>query len=139
MMIYKETYTSSVDNSGVVYMKCIHIHGGFRQREAKAGGMVTITCRKVKPKKKKRPFRKGDVVKGVVIASKRSFRKPDSSRTGFLYNAIIPFQRKAQQEWLGPRLGCTRLKSPITFSYDYERIHKETKKKLFSLANKIIR
>ena len=138
-MIFKETFLPAVDNSGVVLMKCVHVHGGFKQKLAKIAGIVTISCRKVKPKKKKRPFRKGDLVKGVVIASRKSFRKIDGSWTGFLYNAVIPFQRKAQQEWLGPKLGCTRLKSPVCFSSDYEIIHKETKKKLFSLANKVIR
>ena len=138
-MIQKETYLSGVDNSGVISMKCIHIHGGFKQKTAKISQLVTISCRKVKPKKKKRPFRKGDIVKGVVICSNNFIKGPDHSRVRFLYNAVIPFQRKAQQEWLGPKLGGTRLKSPIGFSPNYEKIHAETKKKIFSLANKIIR
>lgn len=57
-MIYKHTYCKSVDNSGIVFMKCIHIHGGFKKRLAKVSNLVTITCRKVKPKKKKDPILK---------------------------------------------------------------------------------
>lgn len=137
-MIFKETFLSTVDNSGAVKMKCIHIHGGLKQKTPKVGGLVSVTCRKVKPKKKKRPFRKGDKAKAVVIALKKPFRDVTGALTGFYYNAVVPFQRKAQQEWLGPKLGCTRLKAPIGFSPYYERIHKETKKKLFSLANKVV-
>ena len=137
-MIFKETFLTTVDNSGALQMKCIHIHGGFRQRTAKIGSMVSVTCRRVKPKKKKRPFRKGDKAKAVVIALRKPVRSILGSLTGFYYNAIIPFQRKAQQEWLGPRLGCTRLKSPIGFSDRYDLIHKETKKKIFALTDKVI-
>ena len=52
-MIFKETFLSTVDNSGAVKMKCIHIHGGLKQKTPKIGGLVSVTCRKVKPKKKK--------------------------------------------------------------------------------------
>lgn len=138
-MVYKNTFCKSVDNSGIVYMKCIHIHGGFKKRLANISDLVTISCRKVVPKKKKRPFYKGDVVKGIVIATKVLVRKKNKIGTSFEFNGIVPIQKKAQQEWLGPKLGCTRLKSPIGFSLDYDKIHKETKKKLFSLANKVIR
>ena len=52
-MIQKETYLSGVDNSGVISMKCIHIHGGFKQRTANISQLVKISCRKDKQKKKK--------------------------------------------------------------------------------------
>lgn len=136
-MILKETQIPGYDNSGAIVMKCIHIHGGFKQRVSKIGKIVTLSCRKVKPKKKKRPFRKNDVIKGVVVCTKNYVRSLDSTRSKFLHNAVIPFQKKAQQEWLGPKLGATRMKTPIGFSYYYDDIHAETKKKIFSLANKI--
>ena len=53
-MVYKNTFCKSVDNSGIVYMKCIHIHGGFKKRLANISDLVTISCRKVVPKKKKK-------------------------------------------------------------------------------------
>ena len=52
-MILKETQIPGYDNSGAILMKCIHIHGGFKQRVSKIGKIVTLSCIKFKPKKKK--------------------------------------------------------------------------------------
>ena len=76
-MIQKETLLESVDNSGIVRFKCIQIkgHGSFKKKIATVGDIISLSVKKTIPKiKKKRPFKKGDVLDGVVVATKQRKR-----------------------------------------------------------------
>ena len=85
-MIQQETYLDVADNTGAKIVKCIKVLGGSRRRYAGIGDIIVGSVRKAIPGG---DVKEGDVIKGVVVRTKRPKRRPDGSYVRFDKNAIV--------------------------------------------------
>lgn len=85
-MIMEQTKLDIADNSGAKSAKCIKVLGGSRRKYATVGDVVVAAVKKSIPEG---VVKKGDVVKGVVVRTKKSVRREDGSYLRFDRNAIV--------------------------------------------------
>jgi len=85
-MIQQETRLKVADNSGARELLCIKVLGGSGRKYANIGD--TIVC-SVKDATPGGVVKKGDVVKVVVVRSKRGVRRNDGSYIRFDENAAV--------------------------------------------------
>ncbi|MDR4505284.1 MAG: 50S ribosomal protein L14 [Candidatus Scalindua sp.] len=85
-MIMEQTKVDVADNSGAKKAKCIKVLGGSRRIYASIGDVIIVAVKKALPDG---VVKKGDVVKGVVVRTKRNVRRGDGSYLRFDANAIV--------------------------------------------------
>jgi large subunit ribosomal protein L14 len=85
-MIQQETRLKVADNSGAREVLCIKVLGGTRRRYASIGDIFVATVKDAQPGA---PVKKGDVVKCVVVRTKKEKRRPDGSYIRFDDNAAV--------------------------------------------------
>lgn len=92
-MIQMQTKLKVVDNSGAKEIMCIKVLGGTRRRYARAGDVIVAAVKKAIPEGK---VKKGDVVKAVVVRTKKEFRRADGSYIKFDDNAAVIIDDKSE-------------------------------------------
>ncbi|HDC4589136.1 TPA: 50S ribosomal protein L14, partial [Enterobacter kobei] len=75
-MIQEQTMLNVADNSGARRVMCIKVLGGSHRRYADVGDIIKITIKEAIPRGK---VKKGDVLKAVVVRTKKGVRRPDGS------------------------------------------------------------
>ena len=85
-MIQTETKLTVADNSGAKVLSCIKVLGGTRRRYARIGDIVVVTVKEAIPNAK---VKKGDVLKAVVVRTKKEIKRPDGSYIRFDDNAVV--------------------------------------------------
>ncbi len=85
-MIQKRTMLKVADNSGARILQCICVLGGTRRRYAWIGDIIVGTVKNAEPR---RPVKKHEVVKAVIIRQKKSFKRSDGSYIRFDDNAVV--------------------------------------------------
>jgi large subunit ribosomal protein L14 len=85
-MIQQETYLDVADNTGAKVCRCIKVLGGSRRRYAGIGDIIVASVRKALPGGE---VKAGDVIKGVVVRTKRPTRRSDGSYVRFDKNALV--------------------------------------------------
>lgn len=85
-MIQQETYLDVADNTGAKVVRCIKIVGGYRRRAAGVGDQIIASVRKALPGG---DVKEGDVIRGVIVRTKRQTRRDDGSYVRFDKNAIV--------------------------------------------------
>ena len=85
-MIQQETRLRVADNSGAKEVLCIKVLGGSRRRYARIGDVFIATVKDAVPGA---AVKKGDVVKCVVVRTKKEKRRPDGSYIRFDENAAV--------------------------------------------------
>ncbi|MCE1731984.1 50S ribosomal protein L14, partial [Enterobacter hormaechei] len=75
-MIQEQTMLNVADNSGARRVMCIKVLGGSHRRYAHVGDIIKITIKEAIPRGK---VKKGDVLKAVVVRTKKGVRRPDGS------------------------------------------------------------
>jgi len=85
-MIQLKTRMDVADNSGAKLVRCIKVLGGTRRRYGNIGDIVVVTVKKAVPNG---PIKQGDVVRGVIVRTKRGVRRADGSHVRFDTNAIV--------------------------------------------------
>ncbi|HHT9150396.1 MAG TPA: 50S ribosomal protein L14 [Candidatus Wujingus californicus] len=85
-MIMEQTSLEIADNSGAKRAKCIKVLGGSGRRYATVGDIVVAAVKKALPDG---VVKKGDVVRGVVVRTKKNVRREDGSYLKFDKNAIV--------------------------------------------------
>ena len=85
-MIQPRTMLKVADNSGAKILQCIRVLGGSKRRYARIGDIIVGTVKKAEPR---RPVKKHDVVRAVVIRQKKPFRRADGSYIRFDDNAVV--------------------------------------------------
>ena len=76
-MIQEQTMLDVADNSGARSVMCIKVLGGSHRRYAAIGDIIKVTVKEAIPRGK---VKKGDVLKAVVVRTKKGVRRPDGSR-----------------------------------------------------------
>lgn len=85
-MIQQETRLRVADNSGAREVLCIKVLGGSRRRYASIGDVFIATVKDALPGA---AVKKGDVVRCVVVRTKKPKRRPDGSYIRFDENAAV--------------------------------------------------
>lgn len=85
-MIQQESRLKVADNTGAKELLCIRVLGGTRRRYANIGDVIVCTVKSAAPGGE---VKKGDVVKAVVVRTKRGVRRADGSYIKFDQNAAV--------------------------------------------------
>ncbi len=85
-MVQMQTYLKVADNTGATELMCIRVLGGSRKRYANIGDVIVASVKKAAPGGS---VKKGDVVKAVVVRSKKGLRREDGSYIRFDENAAV--------------------------------------------------
>ena len=85
-MIQQESRLKVADNTGAKELLCIRVLGGSKRRYAYLGDTIVATVKDAIPGG---GVKKGDVVKAVVVRTKKSTRRPDGSYIKFDENAAV--------------------------------------------------
>jgi len=98
-MIQAETRLTVADNSGAKVLYCIKVLGGSRRRYASVGDIIVVTVKEAIPNAK---VKKGDVLKAVIVRTKKEIRRPDGSYIRFDDNSAVLIN--AAREHIGTRI-----------------------------------
>ncbi len=85
-MIQAQTRLRAADNTGAKELMCIKVLGGSKRKYANIGDVIVCSVKDATPGG---VVKKGDVVKCVVVRSKRGLRRPDGSYIKFDENAAV--------------------------------------------------
>jgi large subunit ribosomal protein L14 len=98
-MIQMQTKLEVADNSGAKKVQCIKVVGSTKRRYATVGDLIVISVKEAIPEGK---VKKGDVLKAVVVRTKKAVRRPDGSYIRFDDNAAVLLNN--QLEPIGTRI-----------------------------------
>ena len=85
-MIQQQSRLNVGDNTGAKEIMCIRVLGGSFRRYANIGDIIVASVKTATPGGQ---VKKGDVVKAVVVRSKKGLRRPDGSYIRFDENAAV--------------------------------------------------
>src|SRR5437660_1212712 len=102
-MIQPKTSLTVADNSGARELMCIHVSGSSGRRYAHLGDIVVCAVKDALPGA---TVKKGDVVKAVIVRSKKEASRQDGSYIRFDDNAGVVINEEGE-----PR--GTRIFGPI--------------------------
>ena len=85
-MIQQETFLRAADNSGAKELKCIRVLGGSTRKYGNIGDVIVCSVRKCTPVG---GVKKGQVVKAVIVRSRKGVRRADGSYIRFDENAAV--------------------------------------------------
>ncbi|CAL4043734.1 50S ribosomal protein L14 [Buchnera aphidicola (Tetraneura ulmi)] len=122
-MIQSQTVLNVADNSGARLAMCIKVLGGSRKRYAFIGDIIKITVKEAIPRGK---VKKGEVLKAVVVRTKKGIRRSDGSILRFDSNSCVILNNNEQP------IG-TRIFGPVTRELRIEKFMK-----IISLAPEVL-
>ena len=85
-MIQQESRLKVADNTGARELLCIRVLGGSSRRYAGIGDVIVGTVKDANPGGS---VKKGEVVKAVVVRTKKESRRPDGTYIRFDDNACV--------------------------------------------------
>lgn len=85
-MIQAETRLNVADNTGARELLCIRVMGGSFRRYAQVGDIIMASVKEATPGG---VVKKGDVVKAVVVRTRKEIKRPDGSYIKFDENAAV--------------------------------------------------
>jgi len=85
-LIQQQTRLTVGDNTGAKEIMCIRVLGGSYRRYANIGDVIVAAVKSAAPGGQ---VKKGEVVKAVVVRSRKGLRRPDGSYIRFDENAAV--------------------------------------------------
>ena len=85
-MIQGESYLKVADNTGAKEIKCIRVLGGSGRKFANIGDVIVASVRKAAPGG---TVKKGEVIKAVIVRTKKGVRRADGTYVRFDENAAV--------------------------------------------------
>jgi large subunit ribosomal protein L14 len=122
-MIQTESMLDVADNSGARRVQCIKVLGGSHRRYASVGDIIKITVKEAIPRGK---VKKGQVLRAVVVRTKKGVRRADGSIIRFDVNSAVLLN--ASDAPIG-----TRIFGPVT-----RELRTEKFMKIISLAPEVL-
>jgi len=122
-MIQSFTRLNVADNSGAKEIMCIKVLGGSKRRYASVGDIIVASVKKAIPNGK---VKKGQVIKAVVVRTRKEVQRDNGSLIRFDDNAAVILDSK--KEPLG-----TRIFGPVT-----RELRSKGQMKIISLAPEVL-
>lgn len=85
-MIQVQSVVKSADNTGAKEMMCIKVLGGSWRRYARIGDVIVASVKSATPGG---VVKKGEIVRCVIVRTKKGTRRPDGSYIKFDENAAV--------------------------------------------------
>jgi large subunit ribosomal protein L14 len=85
-VIQVQSMLRAADNTGARKLMCIRVTGGSVRRYASLGDVVIASVKEATPGG---VVKKGDVVRAVIVRTKKEVRRPDGSYIKFDENAAV--------------------------------------------------
>jgi len=123
-MIQMQTKLNVADNSGAKRLSCIKVLGGSRRRYARLGDIIVVSVKEAMPGG---TIKKGDVVKAVIVRTKKEIRRSDGSYIKFDHNSAVIIDE--QRNPVG-----TRIFGPVA-----RELREKNFSKIISLAPEVLR
>jgi large subunit ribosomal protein L14 len=98
-MIQTESRLNVADNSGAKELYCIKVLGGSKRRYASIGDIIVVSVKEAIPNAK---VSKGDVVRAVIVRTKKEISRPDGSSIRFDDNSAVILSKN--NEPIGTRI-----------------------------------
>ncbi len=92
-MIQQESRLKVADNTGAREVLCIRVLGGSSRRYAGVGDVIVATVKEATPGG---AVKKGEVVRAVVVRTKKESRRPDGTYIRFDDNACVIIEPNQQ-------------------------------------------
>lgn len=122
-MIQQETMLKVADNTGAKQIQCIKVLGGTRRRYASLGDIIVASVKVATPNGQ---AKKKEVVRAVVVRTRKDFRRKDGSTVRFDDNAAVLINKDGT-----PR--GTRIFGPIA-----RELREKGYMKIISLAPEVV-
>ena len=103
-MIQMQSNLDVADNSGARKIQCIKVLGGSKRRFASIGDIIIVSVKDAIPRGK---VKKGEVLKAIVVRTKKDFKRTDGTTIRFDKNAAVLLDK--QEEPI-----ATRIFGPVT-------------------------
>jgi len=121
-MIRLESHLRVADNSGARVIRVLQVTGGFKRRYGSLGDIVVASVREAVPNTN---IKKGEIVKAVVVRTRKEVKRKDGTYIRFDDNAAVLIDNQNQ-----PR--GTRVFGPIA-----REIREKGFSKIASLAQEV--
>jgi len=122
-MLQQESYLKVADNTGAKEIKCIRVLGGSKRKYGNIGDVIVASVRKAAPNG---TVKKGEVIKAVIVRSRKGVRRADGTYVRFDENAAVLIK-----EDKNPR--GTRIFGPVA-----RELREKDFTKILSLAPEVI-
>lgn len=122
-MVQTQTILQTADNSGAKKIMCIKVLGDSKRRYAHVGDIISASVKTATPGGN---VKKGDVIKAVIVRTKKEYRRRDGSYIRFDENAAVVINK--DQEPVG-----TRIFGPVA-----RELREKSYMKIVSLAPEVL-
>lgn len=85
-MIQAQTYLAVADNSGAKKIMCIRVLGGSTRKSGNIGDVIVASVKEATPGG---VVKKGEVIKAVIVRTRKGLRRGDGSYIKFDENAAV--------------------------------------------------
>lgn len=93
-MIQVESKIKVADNSGAKQVQCIRVLGGYKKRYARVGDVITVAVKQAVPHS---PIKKGDVLRAVIVRTKKEISRADGTYLRFDENACVIIDKEKKE------------------------------------------
>jgi large subunit ribosomal protein L14 len=90
-MIQQETDLEVADNTGAKRVRCFKVLKGSKRRYATVGDVIVCSVKESEPKA---TVKKGEVVRAVIVRTKKEIRRKDGSYLKFYDNSCVIIDEK---------------------------------------------
>ena len=122
-MIQPQTRLKVADNSGAKEIMCFRVLGGSFRRTAGVGDVIVASVKSATPGG---AGKKGEVVKAVIVRTKKQYRRPDGTYIRFDDNAAVIINDQKQPKG-------TRIFGPVA-----RELREKDYMKIVSLAPEVL-
>ena len=122
-MIQPQTRLKVADNSGAKEIMCFRVLGGSFRRTAGVGDVIIASVKSATPGG---AVKKGEVVKAVIVRTKKQYRRPDGTYIRFDDNAAVIIDEQKQPKG-------TRIFGPVA-----RELREKDYMKIVSLAPEVL-
>ena len=122
-MIQESCILNVADNSGAKKIRCFRVKGGTRRRYAGLGDIIVASVQVAIPQG---GLKKGEVVKAVIVRTKREYLRPDGTYIKFDDNAAVVIDDKNEPKG-------TRIFGPVA-----RELREKNYLKIISLAPEVV-
>jgi large subunit ribosomal protein L14 len=97
-MIHDRSIVTVADNSGAKVARVFKVLGGSKRRYAGLGDVIVVSIQTAEPRK---PVKKKDVCKAVIVRTKNRARRANGSYISFDDNAVVLIEKQGKE--MGPK------------------------------------